>query len=68
MSTIGNKLLETAWEARRKTLRRSLELYRFFKGRRPSTEYDWGCDYPRMVRPDHRNTLYVTFAEVRCRP
>jgi len=63
MSTIGSRLFETTREARRKTLRRSLELYRFLKGRRPSTEYDWGCDYPRVVRPDHRNTFYVTFAD-----
>jgi hypothetical protein len=63
MSTISKKLLESASEARRKTLRRSLDLYRVLKGHKRSTEYDWGCDYPRMVRPDHKNTLYVTFTE-----
>jgi hypothetical protein len=64
MNTIGKKLLESAWEARRK-LRQRLKLFGFLKGRKPSTEYDWGCDYPRMVRPDHNDTLYITFAQRR---
>jgi hypothetical protein len=63
MSIIGKKLLEAARERRRKTLRQRLKLFRVLKGRKPSTEYDWGCDDPRMVRPDPNVTLYITFAD-----
>jgi hypothetical protein len=65
MSTIGKKLFGAAWEARRKTLRQRLKVFRVLKRQKPSTESDWGCDYPRMVRPDHNDTLYITFADRR---
>ena len=67
MSNVGKKLIRGAKEAgaiaRRKTLRQRLKLSRFLKKEPPLTEYDWGCDYPLMVRPDHNDTLYITFAE-----
>jgi hypothetical protein len=67
MSNIGKKLIGAAREARaiarRKTLRQRLKLTRFLKGKTPSAEYDWGCDYPRVVRPDHNDTLFITSAE-----
>ena len=49
-----------AW---RKTLHQRLKFSRLLKGETPSTEYDWGCDYPLMVRPDHNDTLFITFPE-----
>ena len=67
MSNVGRKLTWAAEDvraiARRKILRQRLKLSRFLKGEAPSTEYDWGCDYPPMVRPDHNDTLFITFAE-----
>ena len=64
MSTVGKKLIWAAKEAgavaRRKTLRQRLKLRRFLKGQTRPTEYDWGCDYFRMVRPDHSDTLFIT--------
>ena len=64
MSIVGMKLTGAAKDARaiarRKTLRQRLKLSRFLKGERPSTEYDWGCDDPLMVRPDHNDTLFIT--------
>jgi hypothetical protein len=67
MSNVGRKLIGNAEDlraiARRKILRQRLKLSRFLKGEAPSTEYDWGCDYPPMVRPDHNDTLFITFAE-----
>ena len=67
MSNVGRKLTWAAKDvravARRKILRQRLKLSRFLKGEAPSTEYDWGCDYPPMVRPDHNDTLFITFAE-----
>jgi hypothetical protein len=66
MSNVGRKLIGNAEDlraiARRKILRQRLKLSRFLKGEAPSTEYDWGCDYPPMVRPDHNDTLFITFA------
>ena len=50
MSNVGRKLTWAAEDvraiARRKILRQRLKLSRFLKGEAPSTEYDWGCDYP----------------------
>ena len=67
MNNVGRKLTGAAEDvraiARRKILRQRLKLSRFLKGEAPSTEYDWGCDYPPMVRPDHNDTLFITFAE-----
>ena len=67
MSNAGKKLIRTAREAagiaRRKLLRRRIKLYRLLKGEKPSTEYDWGCDYQVEVRPDHNDTTFITFAE-----
>ena len=64
MSNVGKKLIGAARKARtitrRKTLRQRLKLSRLLKGQKPSTEYDWGCDYPRVVRPDHNDILYIT--------
>ena len=60
MSNVGKKLMGAAKEARRKTLRQRLKLFRFLKGQTRSTEYDWGCDYPRVVRPDHNDILFIT--------
>lgn len=66
MSNVGKKLIGTAEDvraiARRKTLRQRLKLSRFLKGEAPSAEYDWGCDDPPMVRPDHNDTLFITVA------
>ena len=65
MSNVGRKLIGAAEEvgaiARRKIFRQRLKLSRFLKGEAPSTKYDWGCDYPPMVRPDHNDTLFITF-------
>jgi hypothetical protein len=63
MSNIGKTLFVTARDARRKTLRQRLKLVRVLKGKAPSNEYDWGCDNPRMRRPDHNDTLLITFAD-----
>jgi hypothetical protein len=67
MINVGRKLTGAAGDvraiARRKILRQRLKLSRLLKGEAPSTEYDWGCDYPPMVRPDHTVTLFITFAE-----
>ena len=67
MSNVGKKLIGAAKEAgaiaRRKTLHQRVKFSRFLKGETPSTEYDWGCDYPLMVRPDHNDTLFITFPE-----
>ena len=64
MSNVAKNLIGTAKEAgviaRRKTLRQRLKLSRFLKGQTPSTEYDWGCDCPLMVRPDHNDILFIT--------
>ena len=65
MSNIGKTLFGAARKARRKTLRQRLQLVRVLKGKAPSTEYDWGCDFPPMVRPDHNDTLFITFADRR---
>ena len=65
MSNIGKKLFGAAREARRKTVRQRLRLVRVLKGKTPSTEYDWGCDDPLRVRPDHNDTLFITFADRR---
>ena len=65
MSNIGRTLFVAAREARRKTLRQRLKLVRVLKGKAPSNEYDWGCDDPRMLRPDHNDTLFITFADRR---
>ena len=64
MSNVGKRLIGAAKQAganaRRKTLRQRLKVSRLLKGQAPSTEYDWGCDYPLMVRPDHNDTLFIT--------
>jgi hypothetical protein len=65
MSNIGKKLFGAAREARRKTVRQRLKLVRVLKGKAPSTEYNWGCDYPPVVRRDHNDTLFITFADNR---
>ena len=67
MSNIGKKLIGAAKDAsalaRRKTLRQRLKLSKFLKREAPSAEYDWGCDYPRVLRPDHNDTLFITSAK-----
>ena len=65
MSNVGKKLFVAHREARRKTLRQRLKLVRALKGKAPSDEHDWGCDDTRMLRPDHNDTLFITFADRR---
>jgi len=64
MNNVGKRLIAAAKEAgaiaRRKTWRQRLKVSRLLKGQAPSTEYDWGCDYPLMVRPDHNDILFIT--------
>lgn len=62
MRNIDRLSLRPIRRARRETIRHRLKLVRFLKGKSPSTEYDWGCDVSAAVRPDHRGTVFVTFA------
>jgi hypothetical protein len=62
MRNIERLSLRPLRRARRETIRHHLKLVRFLRGKSPSTEYDWGCDVPAAVRPDHRGTVFVTFA------
>ena len=62
MRNIEKRSLLPLRRARRETIRHRLKLLRFLKGKSPSTEYDWGCDVPAAARPDHRGTVFITFA------
>jgi hypothetical protein len=62
MRNLDRLSLKSLKQARRETIRHRLKLVRLLKGKSPSTEYDWGCDVRPTVRPDHRGTVFVTFA------
>ena len=62
MRNIDRLSLRSLRQTRRETIRQCLKLVRLLKGKSPSTEYDWGCDVPAAMRPDHRGTVFITFA------